>query len=760
MRVGFVAVCACACVCALFAAAPRAAAQAQNEPHLGYVYPAGLQRGCSAEVLIGGQFLKDASGVRLTGTGIQAEVVGYYKPLDNEERGALRRKLRELARRQAGETVVAEAADPDEVPIPPLPGVPDLERLDAAGRELLARRYLDPRKQQNMQLADTVVVRLVADFDAPPGPRELRLITPAGASNPLRFEVGIWPEVVEAEPNERDGDRGTLVTLPLVANGQILPGDVDRFRFRADRGWRVVAAVSARALTPYLADAVPGWFQATLALYDAEGHELAFADDFRFQPDPVLAFEIPRSGEYLLEIRDAIYRGRDDFVYRIALGELPWLTRVFPLGAADGARAAVNVGGWNLPEEWLVLEPAAAESGPRQLQVGAGVMRSNPLPFAVGTLPEATESEPNDGASAAEELELPRVVNGRIDPPGDRDCFRFRGRAGQLLVAEVEARRLGSPLDSLLRLRGPGGEVLALSDDAEDPAAGLLTHHADSRLLVKLPRAGEFVLELGDALGQGGADFGYRLRIGPPEPDFALRVTPSAINVPAGGAAVVNVHALRRDGFDGVIELALGGAAAAAGFVLSGARIPEGRDMVRMTLSAPEGRRAGPVPIELIGTGRVRGRPQVRAAVPADDCMQAFLYRHLVPAEELLASVVRAGGTRTPLRFDGDGPVRLALGNDARVRLLGAVRELPPELRIELSAPPPGISVGEVSLEKGGVGIVLHADRKTAEAGWEGNLILEAWVERRSGGRDGQPEQVRRQRLGYLPAVPVEIVKL
>ncbi len=74
----------------------------------------------------------------------------------------------------------------------------------------------------------------------------------------------------------------------------------------------------ARRLIPYLADAVPGWFQATVAVYDANGNELASADDYRFDPDPVLYYEIPRDGEYEMEIHDAIYRGREDFVYRVS----------------------------------------------------------------------------------------------------------------------------------------------------------------------------------------------------------------------------------------------------------------------------------------------------------------------------------------------------------------------------------------------------------------------------------------------------------
>ncbi len=70
-----------------------------------------------------------------------------------------------------------------------------------------------------------------------------------------------------------------------------------------------------------------------LTLYDAKGREVGYADDYTFHPDPVLSCRIPEDGEYTLEIRDAIYRGRADFVYRIAVGELPYVTGIFPLGA-------------------------------------------------------------------------------------------------------------------------------------------------------------------------------------------------------------------------------------------------------------------------------------------------------------------------------------------------------------------------------------------------------------------------------------------
>ncbi len=148
-------------------------------------------------------------------------------------------------------------------------------------------------------------------------------------------------------------------------------------------------------------------------------------------------------------------------------------------------------------------------------------------------LPECLEKEPNNTPAEAQRITLPIIINGRVDRPGDWDVFRFEGRAGQQIVAEVYARRLDSPLDSVLWLTDAAGKQLAFNDDYEDKGSGLNTHHADSLLTATLPADGSYFIHLGDAQHQGGPAFGYRLRISEPRPDFELRVVPSSINVRA-----------------------------------------------------------------------------------------------------------------------------------------------------------------------------------------------------------------------------------
>ena len=73
-----------------------------------------------------------------------------------------------------------------------------------------------------------------------------------------------------------------------------MPGAVDRFPLQLSAGQKLVIAVQARKLIPYLADAVPGWFQAVAALYDPNGKEIAYDDECGFDPDPAFDVQGPQ----------------------------------------------------------------------------------------------------------------------------------------------------------------------------------------------------------------------------------------------------------------------------------------------------------------------------------------------------------------------------------------------------------------------------------------------------------------------------------
>ncbi len=675
-----------------------AAVAQQQIPHIGYVYPAGGRQDTTFEVTVGGQFLTGASEAYISGSGVQATVEKYIRPLNPGQANTLREEMQKLVQRQtAGEKLTPA----------------ELRTIEDSRAKLMDFQ----RRPSSPAIQETVILKVMVARDAQPGVRELRIGAGAGLTNPMVLCIGQLPEFTRptakvppafnvvngATPPPRlitaqKTEPPTAVTLPAVMNGQMMPGAADRYQFAATKGQHIVIGAAARELIPYISDAVPGWFQAAITLRDAAGHEVASADHYQFHPDPVLYYEIPADGDYVMEIHDSIYRGREDFVYRITAGEVPLVTGIFPLGGKSGAKTKVELHGWNLPKSSLVED----ERGKQR-----GVYTVSGQPFAVDTLPEQAFKDGSNRREKAQKLKLPVVVNGRIAHPGEQDFFRIDARAGEEITAEVFARRLDSPLDSVLRLTDAAGKQLAFNDDFEDKGQGLLTHQADSRICFKFPAKGAYYLQLGDTERKGGPQYAYRLRIAHPEPDFDLRVAPASLNLRGGATVPVTVYALRRDGFTGEIALKLKDAP--AGFVMSGAVIPAGQDKVRITLTAPRSSTGKPIEIELEG----RAGELHHIAVPAEDMMQAFAYHHLVAQTEWMVRVIGQGQPAN-LRAASEKIVRLPAGGSVTVPLTVPPR-LVGDVQFDLNEPPDGVTLKCV-----GNSVVLSAAERQGQAGLEG----------------------------------------
>jgi hypothetical protein len=326
-----------------------------------------------------------------------------------------------------------------------------------------------------------------------------------------------------------------------------------------------------------------------------------------------------------------------------------------------------------------------------------------------------------------------------------------------VVVAEVQARHLGSPLDSFLELTDWQGRRLAFSDDEVDKGAGLMTHHADSRLAAKLPAAGTYTVRIRDTQGHGGVEHAYRLRIGDERPDFALRIVPSTVNARAGMSVPLTVYVLRRDGFAADVELYLKDAP--PGFSLSGGRVPAGLDMMRFTLAVPQ--RASPRPLELRLEAQavIRGQVVQRPVVAAEDMMQAFAYRHLVPGQAL--QVVVAGNARAGpgLQLTSDSSVKLPIGRKTWLHIAGPKVQNLATLSLELDDPPPGLSIVKVTPQaKGGIDIQVSCQAKPDQVGVRGNLLINVILQQSAPARGGRPANRRRLPVGVLPAIPFEIV--
>jgi hypothetical protein len=718
---------------------------AQPGPHIAYVYPAGGKQGTKFDVVVGGQFLNGATNAFLSGDGVEARIINYTRPMTQKEANDLREKIQALQEKRSSTNGTFTTADQAKI------------------MELREKLSTFQGRPANPALAETVTLQVELSTNATPGLHEVRLRTPGGLSNPLTFCIGQLPEINEQLP--KPGERGrsrpardggdqkavaaneTSIKIPAIVNGRVMQGGVDRFRFPGRKGQRIVVVADARTLIPYLPDAVPGWFQAAVSLCDGKGRELAYADHYRFQPDPVLSCVLPADGPYVVEIHDSIYRGRDDFVYRLSIGELPYITSIFPLGGSAQKPATVELKGWNLPVTQLVL--TNLEPGVHWISVTNDDLVSNLAEFAVDALPECLEQEPNDLPDIAQRITPPVIVNGRIDHPGDRDAFKFEAAAGQEIVAEVVARRLGSPLDSILKLTDTSGKVLAANDDREDKAEGLETHHADSYLRFRIPANGTYILQLGDVQREGGVEYAYRLRLSAPRPDFALRVTPASLNLRAGGSTPATVYAIRRDGFTDAIDLALSGP---AGFKLAGGRIPAGQESAQVTLTAPFNWGNDAARFSLEGRARIDGQTVTRPALPAEDMMQAFAYHHLVPVRELTAVVGGRGGSPKIL---GATPVKIPAGGTARLRIAAPAKAYLNRVHFDLYEPPEGISLQKTEQKGDEAELVFQCDAKKGRPGLQGNLIVEM-APGQGGGKKAANNQ--RRSPGTLPAIPFEVV--
>lgn len=704
-------------------------------PQIGYVFPAGGRLGTTFKMNIGGVNLDGARAALFSSPGIHAKVLGHHRPLNQREMSALRKELQDLQNKEH------KTAD-------------DRQKMME-----LRKKLAPPAVRPTPVIAETVTLEVTIDPSKSVGTYQIRLQAERGISNPLILCVGELTEhqlnkQLTNPENTRTASSEVHITLPVVLNSQLLPGTVDRFRFTAQKDQSLVFSTKARTLLPYLADAVPGWCQVVLTVFDHHGNEVAYSDQFHHLPDPVLLFKVPQSGEYVLEVKDALYRGRENFVYRIEAGELPFVKSYFPLGGPINQATRVELTGWNLPERFVQIHPLVNKTGVFDHHVHQNDKTTFSFPFAADTLPECPAAEDHSTASKAQLITTPIIINGRLTRPGERHVYRVEGQAGQTLVAEVMARRLGSPLDSVLQLTDSTGKELAFSDDREDLGQGLITHQADSYIHYNFPSSGSYFLQLADRQGQASSAHAYRLRVSPPRPDFELRVTPSFLNVKPGATVPVTIQAIRKDGFSGEIKLKLHQSPAECS--LAGAVVPASQNSVRMTMQVPKAAQSQAYSLAMNGYAMIQGKEVKRAVIPADSVMQAFAYHHLVPAQDFIVNVSGESRNRPALRYAEAGPIKLQAGELTKIRVLAPGRpNANTRFQFVLNDPPTGITLRKSTIQSDGIMIELYVDPDKVTPTYMNNLIIDVYPDNAG---PGGGTRSGRTPVTTLPALPIEVV--
>jgi WD40 repeat protein len=274
------------------------------------------------------------------------------------------------------------------------------------------------------------------------GVYQLGLKTAGGKTASLPFTVDPFPQVTETEPNDSPMT-GQKVTLPVTVVGAAgKPGETDYYRFEAKAGEQVGVQV--------LTAAVGSKLEPVLVLSDAAGEVVAEGKA------GLLGYTCPRAGTYAVGIRDRDYRGGADMTYRLHVGTIPIVTAVYPLGLQRGTEAQVQLEGVFLParSQGVIARADAAPGSMIAVPFAAGKRPLGSASLVVGEFPEVVS--PGDGKPLT--LPVPGTGNGRVGAAGGAETWKFSARKGQRLILEVNAHRIGSPLDSTLEILGARGQ--------------------------------------------------------------------------------------------------------------------------------------------------------------------------------------------------------------------------------------------------------------------------------------------------------------
>jgi hypothetical protein len=279
-------------------------------------------------------------------------------------------------------------------------------------------------------------LQLAIKFDqaTPAGKYAITLNSPGGQAA-VNFIVDPFAEVPEKEPNNSPGT-GQVIKLPASVVGSLQQtGDVDWYRFEVTAGQQLGVQVLAKELGSKV--------EPFLTLADAQGAVLATSED------GLLGHTIAEAGPYAIGIRDRDFRGGDkEWHYRLHLGEIPIVTGVFPLGVQRGQSARVAVDGVFLGDAQSVQVQAG------DVAVGTKLPLKLTTPYGppLGKLTVLVDEFPDVIAGTTNEIPVPGTGNGKIAKAGAADTWRFAAKKGQRLILEVNARRLGSPLDSFMEI--------------------------------------------------------------------------------------------------------------------------------------------------------------------------------------------------------------------------------------------------------------------------------------------------------------------
>lgn len=426
--------------------------------------------------------------------------------------------------------------------------------------------------------------------DCPNGLYEARIVTRLGVSTARIFSVGDLPEKTRTTAN-LSLDKAMELTTDCLCNAYTTRQSVDFYRFQASKGQRVYVQCAAQGIDSKL--------KPVLILGDADGADLQVE-----RRGGAIDYRIPADGYYTLKVHDLTFAGGKEYFYRLSL------------------RTAQ-------PNELVALHPATRN-----------VNAFSWPPANIDDAATLAEKEPNNGEPGVQQVTLPCDIAGSFYPVADVDVYEFNARKGETWWVEVASERLGRPTDPAIVVQQVVAEsgtvsvrdVVELSDIPSPVKVSSNGYSYDgppyqagsSDILASFtaPEDGTYRIQISDLFGGTRKDPRnvYRLIVRKARPDFAIVAWSlhmnlrngdrNALSKPLalrrGGAMILEVVVIRRDGFRGPIELEMKNLP--PGVTASGMRIPAGGTRGHVVIYADAKAPAGYSLAKIIGRADIDGK--------------------------------------------------------------------------------------------------------------------------------------------------------
>lgn len=457
--------------------------------------------------------------------------------------------------------------------------------------------------------------------DATDGVYDARVLSRLGISSARAFSISHLPEKQRDKANTSI-ETAMPIALNSICNASMTKRAVDYYSFQGTKGKRVVIECAAAGIDSKLTPVI--------ILTDAQGRDIVSN-----RTGGILDVNLPADGTYLIKVHGLTFSGGAEHFYRLALQEV-----------------AANAPAPRLPSTAAV----SAMSWP---------------PVGLAAKAAANEVEPNNLPAQAQKITLPCDISGSFYPADDVDTYEFTAKKSEVWWVEVASERLGLNTDPFVVVQRvtKTGDKETLTDVAElnDIASPMKVSSngysydgppynagsADVMGKVEIKEDGTYRLQLRDLFGGTRTEPGnvYRLIVRQAAPDFSLAswavhmtlrngdraALSKPIALRAGGSMVFEVVVVRRDGFDGEIELQMEGLP--PGVSASGLKIAKGKNYGHMVITAKGD--AKPT----FSVAKISGRAVINGNAITRECRMASMEwpvrdaKQEIPSPRLMADI-------------------------------------------------------------------------------------------------------------------------